>query len=634
MADNTEVSMKPEEMSAIDWLAPGTAQHAKLLSFLRKRIEMSENAMSKFYARWRVAERKIQAYIDLPDYEKLLKEMNQRGEPPNATSITVPYAFATIWTIVTYLTHVFAGRKPMFPIGSHKAETVQSAQKMETVLQYQADHTRMVKRLIQFFFDDEVYGVGVLRTLWKEERKMRTVRRAQSPLGTVMPGSPQQAIQQKEERLVYEGNDVLNVDPFMFFPDPRVPMCEVNKRGEFVFWRNFEGRHSLIADEFAGLLKWVDNAPKLPQGGSQTSGSSVRDLISKGDAHPGDPLHRDAEIDAFYQVDQGTVTIIPAELGLSESTRPEKWLFTILNKGQIVQAEPFDADHDMHPVAVAEGYSMGYGFGQPGMGDMLGPIQDMISWFMNSHVHNVRSVINNQIVVDPSMVEMQDVKNPEPGKVIRLKRSAYGQDVRTAFQQLPVQDVTAGHVGDMREFIRMGDSMSSVNDNIRGTPQTGGRKTATEMRIAGEAGSSRLAAHAKLISAQAIVDMTEQMCINTQQYQTEAFYLSIVGESGRAVPLTIQPEMLVGDFHYPVSDGTLPIDKGALLDVWREILFGVAGDPVLRQQFDLMEMFEWVAELGGAKNLGRFKLDEGSMQQQLQQMTARLQQLEGQNGQG
>jgi hypothetical protein len=106
-----------------------------------------------------------------------------------------------------------------------------------------------------------------------------------------------------------------------------------------------------------------------------------------------------------------------------------------------------------------------------------------------------------------------------------------------------------------------------------------------------------------------MVDLTEQMSLNIQQFQTEEFYLQIVGQEGLQTPLHIHPSSLVGDFYFPVSDGTLPIDKAALLDVWKEIMFGVARDPMLRAQYSLGKMFEWVAELGGARNISNFKLD-------------------------
>jgi len=599
-------------LTPIERLSPGSDLHAKVLQKLLDRLEASERKMSNFYSRWRLNEKKMQAYVDLPQYEQLLKSLAVRGaEPPPIVSITVPYTFATIWTIVTYLAHTFTGRKPIFQVSTNKAEMVQAAENMEVVLQYNSDHTRLIKELFQYFLDGEMYGIGVIRTLWKVERKSRTTW-IQAPVGgSFMPDAAQVKTRVREKKTVYEGNVCKTQDPFMFFPDPRVPMNEVNKRGEFVFWRTYEGEHTMKKEEADGTLKWVKDAKKtMPPNTMNGGGESARNLTSLGDAHAGTRDSQDSRLNSFFQVDQGTVELIPADWGLSDETDVQKWIFTILNKSQIVQAEALDLDHDMHPVAVIEPYSFGYGFGQVGLTDMLGPLQDTVSWFINSHIHNVRSTLNNSFIVNPSAVEMQDLKNPGPGKLIRLKPSAYGVDVRTIIQQLQVTDVTRSHVADMAEFIRMGDSLAAVNDNLRGIQTVGGRKTATEVRTSGEAGASRLAAHARLISAQGIVDLTEQMCLNNQQNLSEDFYVKVVGMDGvqDQGSRLIRPEDLVGDFYFPIHDGTLPIDKIATLDIWREIMVGVLQDPQLRQSYDVGKLFEFVAELGGARNITQFKL--------------------------
>lgn len=606
----------------IDRLKPESELHTKVLKYLVERLEMSERAMSKFYPRWRINEMKLQAYIDLPDYEKQLKETTDKGEAPKVVSVVVPYSFSTISTIVTYLIHTFAGRKPMFQVGSNKKETAMAAQMMEMVLQYQGDHTRLIKHLFQFLQDGETYGLGVLRTQWKKETALRTVWR-QSP-GFLGIGSSSQKV--REQRTVYEGNEVCSIDPFMFFPDPRVPIQLVNTKGEFVFWRSFDGKHMLLREESAGRLKWVNAAKLLQRSASTTSGvgdnNSNRHLASGGDPVAGMTDDAAKGNKNVYQVDQGCVEIIPAELGLGASEKVEKWIFTILNKNQIVQAEQMDADHGKHPVVVSEPYTNGYGFGNMGMSDYLGPMQDTVSWFINSHIHNVRTAMNNMFVVDPSMVEIKDLKEPGDGKLIRLKRAAYGQDVRAAIQQLPVQDVTRGHVTDLQLFMKMGDMLSSVTDNIRGLQDSGGRKTATEVRTSGEAAASRLAAHARLVSAQSLTDLTEQQVLNTQQNLSDEFYITIVGQQGLDTPIRVSPEMLVGDFTYPIHDGTLPLDRVAMLDVWKEIFLAVAQDQELRSQYNVPKIFEFVAELGGARNIDQFKMSAASPEMIAQQTQA------------
>ena len=91
-------------------------------------------------------------------------------------------------------------------------------------------------------------------------------------------------------------------------------------------------------------------------------------------------------------------------------------------------------------------------------------------------MRNTQKVIHNQLVVDPAMVEMQDLKNGGEARIIRLKQAAYGQDVRMALNQLQVSDVTRTHMQDMSLFIRLADMITGVNDNLRAIQNSGGRK--------------------------------------------------------------------------------------------------------------------------------------------------------------
>ena len=611
--DREEWEGAPEveaDSDPIDELEPGSEKHKKVLRYLKDRLSHSERKMAQFYPRWEVQEKKMQAYIDLPEWEKELQKMNDQGKVPQNVPITIPYTFATINTIVTYLLHTFTGRKPMFQVGSYKGETAGASRMMEQVLQFNADHTRLIKYLHSFLNATQVYNLGVLKVNWKRQEKMRTVSR-RDPLTGMLSRS-------REKRVVFEGNEVEALDPYLFFPDPRVPMHEVNRKGEFVFWRSFEGKHQIKRLEAEGIYKWVDDAKEqMPENQYGTHGA--RSLVSGGDSQPGEGEMDGKERAKYMQIDQGTVEIIPEELGLGHGDVPEKWIFTILNKSQIIQAEKFDADHDMHPVCVAEPYTVGRTFGGPAIADYLSPLQDMVSWLINSHQDNVRRVLNDLIIVDPSKVEMQDLKDPGPGGIIRLKKSNYGQDVRQAIQQLPIQDVTAQHVEDADNFMRIGQQISAATDNVMGIQDQGGRKTASEVRITNEAAASRLASQARIISAQAMVDLTEMMAVNFQQYLSEEFYIQIVGEQGKREPLHVSPEHISGDFYYPIHDGTLPLDKTALFEVWQELFNTILQDQELRQQYDVGKVFEYIAELGGANNLDSMRVTQVQSPEALQQ---------------
>lgn len=294
-----------QERLPIDTLAPGTDAHARVLSYLLKRLDLSEEKMSDFYPRWQLNEMKVQAYVDLADYEKIIKQANDKGEAPQVTSIVMPYAFATLATIVTYLIQAFCGRKPLFQVSTYDDKKVEAAQAMETFLQYNAEHVRLTRSLFQFFNDGELYGVQVLRTPWRKDVKKRSIFRSTPKTGWLGIPLGNQMIRTREDKTVFEGTDVICQDPFMFFPDPRVPMSEVSSRGEFVFWRTFEGKHLLKqVDGF----KYIDSIGKLT--GSRLDkgyGTSNRSLLSNGQAQPG----RDTQTQGldFIQVDQGTIIL-------------------------------------------------------------------------------------------------------------------------------------------------------------------------------------------------------------------------------------------------------------------------------------------------------------------------------------
>ena len=627
MADKFQGGMKPEEQDPIDWLRPASDQHAFVLQYLKDRIAFSERKMQPFHSRWRNNEMMLQAYISLNDFDRLLKDMKD-SEPGSYTdapvAINVPFAWATVNTIVTYLLHMFAGRRPIFGVGSYRAEQVKRSKNMEMYLQYNADVVRFIRALYFFLMDGETYGLAVIRTLWKQERKTRLVQIPPSPdiisVAQALGTSPQ-GTSQKQEYISFEGNSCTNVDPYMFFPDPRVPMHEVNEKGEWVSWRAFMGRHTLLKEQALGRLKYVDKVDNDRWVENNEEGmGSARGIRALGDSDPGRRADRgDDKVAPHYQVDQGTFEIIPKDLGLGPSEVPEKWMFTILNKSQIVQATPVDLPSGKHPVIVCEPNSVGYGFGNLGTVDMLGPMQSMMSWFMNSHIYNVRAALNNMFVVDPTKVEMQDFKNPAPGKLIRLKNTAFGlSDPKNAIQQLQVTDVTRSHLQDFQMFGKLAADLTGATDNVRGLQDQGGRKTATEVRTSSEAGTSRLAAKGKIYSAFGLTDLASIWSANAQSNLSAEFEISVLGQMGQEDSIRITPEGIQGDFIFPVHDGTLPIDKLAMLDVWKEIYLAVSQDPQLRQSYDMLEMFDWMAQLGGATNIKSFRLNMVGQGQQMQ----------------
>jgi hypothetical protein len=247
------------------------------------------------------------------------------------------------------------------------------------------------------------------------------------------------------------------------------------------------------------------------------------------------------------------------------------------------------------------------------MHDMIGPFQDIMSWLVSSRMENVRTAINNTFAADPARVDINDIRQGPIGRIIRLKQTAMGLPIRDAIMQLAVQDVTTGHLNDIQVMRILADTITGVNDNMRGIQTAGGRRSATEARMAMQNGASRLSQMAVRVSGQAFQPLSQQMIMNIQQFMPDQMWVETTGDDGVPNSRQITPEMIVGQFNYQTSDGTLPYDNQALLETWKEIMFGVAQDPELRQNYSIPEIFQHVAKLGGAKNIDAFKRQQPPM---------------------
>jgi len=583
----------PEGESVIDKLRPGSDKELKVRERLNKMFDFSWNAMSQMHPRWLWQEQKVQAYIKQPDYKQLMEEMNNNnGAAPEPIQVIVPYTYSTIHAAATFIYAVLAGRRPIFPLLATRGTTTDKARYMELAVQSNLEATKAYEAIWQYIWDCLCYGFGAVRIGWCEEK-----------------GSLIQITNGKREvlnGLKYAGNKLWPIDPYCFFPDPRVPMHEVNAKGDFVFWTTSQSKMVLMDKEKAGQFKWVkEAAEKVKDAGTDRSELPA---VSNRRARIGlnNQLLRPSgdDVVGFLPIREGTVRLVEKDWDLGDSDKSAIWKFTWV-KGQIIQAQELNMVHDKHPVAVTEPTSFGHEFGSIALADFINPFQDIISWLVNSRMENVRTTINNQFIVDPFRVEMQDLRQPAPGKAIRLKQTAIGTPVDEAIKQLVTVDVTQGHVNDIQLMRLLADTATGVNDNLRGVNQ-GGRRSATEARISMQAGASRLSQLAIRISSQGMMDICNQMIMNIQQFMPDEMWVEMTGDEGPESTL-LSPDMIVGTFNYQISDGSLPYDKTALLEVWKEIMFGVAQDPELRQNYSIDKIFEHVAELGGAKNISSFK---------------------------
>lgn len=81
----------------------------------------------------------------------------------------------------------------------------------------------------------------------------------------------------------------------------------------------------------------------------------------------------------------------------------------------------------------------------------------------------------------------------------------------------------------------------------------------------------------------------------------------LVQEAGQKF-INVSPGDIQGFFDLVPVDGTLPVDRFAQANLWRELLGQLRNFPELMMKYDLSRIFGWVAKLAGLKNIDQFRV--------------------------
>lgn len=586
----------------------GTDLHTSILKELVARKNYSKRKMEDKHQDWDRSEDKFRFYMPEQENDKLRRIEKQNAGVPTYVTIDVPYSYALMMTAHTYESSVFLGRNPVFQYSGRHGEAEDKVQSLEALINYQ---TQVGKHLVPFYIwlmDKLKYSVGIVGNYWEVE-KIVASEYMDLPVkyfGVEIPGRTKRT---KVNRTLngYMGNRLFNIRPYDFRPDPRKPL-HLFQSGEFcgrrmeMVWndlqRGAEDRKYFNID----VLKKMESSGVKNR--DQGSSANVNDLPE--DTGTGGSALRSL---APWEGEEMVVELIPSEWKLGKGTYPEKWAFKWINDRVIIQARPLGCLHNQFPYSLMLNEIDGYNLHTRGFLEIAQPLNDTMSWLVNTHFYNVRKTLNDMFIVDPSMVVMKDMTDPGAGKLIRKTPAAYGKDIRHAIQQFPVVDVTRSHINDMQVISRLMQQVLGVAENLTGSVNSGGRKTATEVRTAGTGSINRMKTSTEYDSALGFAHLSQMLVQNTQQYYDMEQTFKIAGDiMGAEKHRLITPDDIAGFYDYIPVDGTLPLDRFAMANLFKEIMKDMV--PMgLAQEYDMSKMFAYAMQTAGIKNINQFKVN-------------------------
>lgn len=605
-------------------IKPENPLHRKLLDRLQQRVKWAERVQTSVHDEWKKTEETMLAFIPESESDSRRRTKREEEGEPTYRTIVLPYSYAVTLSAHTYLSSVILGRSPVHQYSARHGESQQQVMALEAIVDYQTQVGANVVPYYSWLYDACRYGQGIIRTAWEREVRHVVSIPPQAMDGEAdflgQPGPSESGIVVEEVEL-YEGNKVVNINPFNFLPDPRVPLHDFQK-GEFVAIRmDNMGWNHLKRQETLGFYTNLDRITTAHGTASRYGyqGSNVQERPQnqyfEADGEDGkDGKKHPAAVNLYEEY----VELIPSEWGIGQRDYPEKWCFTFTQDFSIlIGATPMGNYHCQFPFDLITLDSDAYVNFKRGMPRILEGVQNTMDWLINTHFFNVRAALQNLFIVDPTRVNISDLEDPLPGGIIRVREEALGNDVRTAIHQVPINDVTTAHVSDLGLMQSIGERLIGVNDSLQGSSAGSDRKTATEVRTSTSYSVNRLKTIVEFMSALGVSPHSQKLVTNTQQFMSAQKKISIAGDTliGGEQFLQVDAKAIQGFYNFVPVDGSLPVDRLAEAKLVQELLTQLAAFPQLAMQYDIGKMLAWGMQRAGMKNVHQFKIQLSPDQQ-------------------
>lgn len=546
-------------------------QHEKLLSLCKRIKQEGQFAVSQREGEMQKADDVYRAFR-VPDEDD--QKAAERGEP---IKIYYPVTYAQIQTAIA-VEQAFFNRHPYIELAGRGPTYHRASKLMELVLQYQMDRMGWGLLDYQWKLNKYRYGFGKVNISWEKVEKYRRGKRQVSLLGFDLTNILN--IPEDQKIVSYEGNVLENEDPYDLCFDSNVTIGTYQK-GSYEVQRRVITYNDLLLLKDQGVFFNIENLPKLKGSDRMTRRDTNQAAFSASSAQigvgqsitgmaNGQPNANSGVVSGGDPVwlDNCYIKLVPKDYELTELDRPQMWLATMANDARIIRAEPCGYEHGQFPSAIQE-YSPDLHVPlNDGLAQTIDGLQSLMNWFLNSHVDNVRKVINDVILVDQEAVYIEDI---EARRTVWRMKPGYGrQGIDKFVKQFNVMDVTQNHVADAANIFQMIQRTTSVNDNVMGM-QLPTRRTATEVQNMQRLASVRMKLQTSLAFIQGIRPLAEQMIQNTQAFMSQEMFVRLSGalaisegidpNDQAGLLYAVKPEDIQGQFDIVPVDNNTAMDR-------------------------------------------------------------------------
>ncbi len=594
-------------------LQPDSETHTKLVGYLREFLHRAHSSAIQRHPQMKSIDDMLRSFIKLSDYEKSVRNMDSREPMP----IVLPESFSIRDTLLSYLAGTFLREDPIFRYFGVEPTDKMGAVLLEKTIDWQVRKTKVALALIAFWGSGLSYGRSFVMPHWVVRKGKKVSRRFESKLveriagSSILPVAVKRFLNEKRihEVVRFEGNELVNANPYAVYPDPDIPAGEI-QRGRGFAHVDRTNLFNLLEDERTD--KFMFNVRYLEDGVTEPM-SEFFNQYAEASTNPTEQSSGDDRlVDVFYIEKK----IIPADFGIGKGTEPETWEFMLGGDQLLIGARRLEDVHGgFNIVEMATEFD----------GVTATPISKIetvyggnvaINFEINSRIANKRMSAQGGWAFDPMMINQEDLMDPSPGMLVRTVESMWGKGMRISdfLEPLNSPDVTVSNIFDiefMREMMRSGVGVGGKEQGIQRS--RGERITAEESRDTRTSAMSRLAFMAYKISLQAHQDIAEIFAYNTQQYMSMDRYVRTIGSLDEVLReefgiqddrVKVTPWDVLVDFDVHAGDvlTTGAEDVGSMIQIFQMI----SGNEALHDKFDLFRMVQVMARAMGFPSVNEF----------------------------
>lgn len=432
------------------------------------------------------------------------------------------------------------------------AENEEKAKLAAAVVDMQLERNVFAKRLYDFVTSVLVFPAGIMAVGWRYERK-KVKRKVPIMVGMAGEGLAATAIGwtvQEVEVTEWDDNELVNVDYFDFWPDPRgtdIDTCRFVFQREWLTQESLEMKLELLREAGSGTV-WMPDFEELKGAGAGLEEGRWQRFSAVG---------LTPETGQGYNAEEGGYLF--EVLHYWEDERHA----IIVNRSELVYdgANPYWR-HGKKPFIVASFDPLPNEFYGLSAVQVIEHLQHELNTLRNQRIDNISLVLNKMWKVKRSADIDESELVSRPHGIIYVDTS---DDVT----ELTMTDVTASAYNDETIVKQDMENALGVPAVIRGVTSSK-KETATEVVTKASNASIRFDVKIMLFEALGLKRLAYLIDCNNQQFIDTPRLVKLFGVDGPAAWRLIEPSQLIGEWDYRPAGSS--VDPAANKEVRRQQL--------------------------------------------------------------